>query len=135
MTADPRVTVVSNWWLRAEESLRSAKLEFDAGSLAFAINRIYYAAFYAVTAALLDRKLSFKRHSGVRKAFHDEFIRSGLLGEQWGKFYDQLFEDRQEGDYVVTATFDRDYVQDQLEACSAFLSALRGHVSIVPRNE
>jgi len=27
---------------------------------------------------------------------------------QWGKFYDQLFEDRQEGDYVALIEFERD---------------------------
>ncbi len=97
----PRSDVIRYWWSKAEESLASAQRECEAGAFAFAMNRIYYAAFYAVSAALLDRQTSFKKHSGVRAAFHREFIKSGMLDSDWGKFYDQLFEDRQEGDYVA----------------------------------
>ena len=40
---------------------------------------LYYAAFYGVCAALLERRQSFRKHSGVRAAFHREFIRTRLL--------------------------------------------------------
>lgn len=49
-----------------------------------------------LSAALLERRLSFKKHSGVRANFHKEFIKKGLLEVKWGKFYDHVFEDRQE---------------------------------------
>jgi len=44
--------VVRYWWTNAEESLASARRELEAGAYLFAINRIYYAAFYGVSAAL-----------------------------------------------------------------------------------
>ncbi|MBM4086568.1 MAG: HEPN domain-containing protein, partial [Planctomycetes bacterium] len=71
-----RPEVVRYWWFKAEESLASARRELDAGANSFAMNRIYYAAFYGVSAALLERRQSFKKHSGVRAAFHREFIKS-----------------------------------------------------------
>jgi uncharacterized protein (UPF0332 family) len=120
-----RNSVVRYWWSKAEESLASAQREVEAGAFAFAMNRVYYAAFYAVSAALLDRQTSFKKHSGVRAAFHAEFIKKGLLDSDWGKFYDQLFEDRQEGDYVALIDFERDYVFNQLARCRDFLIHLR----------
>jgi uncharacterized protein (UPF0332 family) len=104
--------------------LESARRELEADSYAFAVNRLYYAAFYGVTAALLDRELSFKKHSGVRATFHREFIKTGLLDARWGKFYDQLFEDRHEGDYLSFVSFDREYVKSQLTRCTQFLDAL-----------
>ena len=94
-----RLKVVHYWWKQAKESLVSAQRELEAKAYTFAVNRLYYSAFYAVSAALLERELSFKKHSGVRSAFHREFIKSGLLDVKWGKLYDQLFEDRQEGDF------------------------------------
>lgn len=120
-----RTRVVEYWWSKAEESLASAERELHAGSLSFAMNRIYYAAFYAVSAALLERRSSFKKHSGVRAAFHREFIKPGVLDIKWGKFYDQLFEDRQEGDYVSLASFEADYVERRLAQCHEFLAQLR----------
>ena len=120
-----RADVVHYWWSKAEESLTSAQREVEAGALAFAMNRVYYAAFYAVSAALLDRQASFKKHSGVRAAFHREFVKKRILDLTWGKFYDQLFEDRQEGDYVALIDFERDYVANQLARCREFLVQLR----------
>ena len=58
------------WREMANESIEAAKRELDAHSFNFAINRIYYASFYTASAALLVRGLEFKKHSGVRAAFH-----------------------------------------------------------------
>ncbi len=120
-----RSQVVRYWWAKAEESLEAVQRELDAGALAFAMNRVYYAAFYAASAALLDRNLSFKKHSGVRSTFHREFIKTGLVDASWGKFYDRLFEDRQEGDYIALTEFDREYVQVSLDRCRDFLLILK----------
>lgn len=121
----PEEEVVRYWWSKAEESLASAEREFRAEAFEFAINRLYYAVFYAASAALLDHGLSFAKHSGVRAAFHREFVKTGLMNIEWGKFYDQLFEDRQEGDNLAMISFEKDYVSFQLERCSQFLDALR----------
>jgi uncharacterized protein (UPF0332 family) len=120
-----RVTVVRYWWSKAEESLASAQRELEAGALTFSANRLYYAVFYGVSAALLERQLHFRKHSGVRAAFHREFIKTGLLDVKWGKLYDQLFEDRQEGDYLALVSFDPEYVESQLTLCTQFLEELR----------
>jgi len=93
------------------------------------MNRIYYAAFYAVSAALLERKFQFVKHSGVRAMFHREFVKTGLLDVKWGKLYDRLFEDRQEGDYVALTSFEHEYVEMQLGQCVEFLAALRPLIS------
>lgn len=123
-TEEQRAEVVRYWWSKSEDSLASARRELEAQAYDFAINRLYYAAFYAVSAALLERRLSFRKHTGVRATFHREFIKTGLLDVEWGKLYDQLFEDRQEGDYVALIAFDREYVETQLTRCTQFLNEL-----------
>jgi len=122
---EKRSEMVCYWWAKAEKSVASARREFQAESLSFAMNRLYYAAFYAVSALLMEQDLSFKKHSGVRAAFHQHFIKAGVLDRKWGRLYDQLFEDRQEGDYVVFISFEPDYVETQLTQCSQFLKHLR----------
>lgn len=124
-----REQAVLYWWNMAEESLLAAQREAEAEAFPFAINRIYYAIFYAVSAALLERNLSFAKHSGVRAAFHREFIKNGLLEVEWGKFYDQLFEDRQEGDYLTFVSFEQQYVGTLLIRCRQFLDHFRPLVS------
>ncbi len=71
--------IVRYWVEKAKESLASARREFEAESLTFAMNRLYYAAFYAVSALLMEHDLSFKKHSGVRANFHKRFIKTGVL--------------------------------------------------------
>jgi uncharacterized protein len=117
--------VIGYWWTKAQDSMDSARREYEAGAFSFAMNRLYYAAFYGACASLFERRLSFKKHSGVRAAFHRQFVKTGQLDIKWGKFYDQLFEDRQEGDYVVFVSFEQDYVLFQLKQCSEFLENLR----------
>ena len=124
-SSENRAQVVKYWWEKAEDCISSAKRELDANEFGYAINRIYYSAFYAVSALLLEKGMSFKKHSGVRHTFHLEFIKTGLIDIQWAKFYDQLFEDRQEGDYLALTTFDFDYVNKKLNGCKEFLEILR----------
>jgi uncharacterized protein (UPF0332 family) len=50
---DARKILISLWLEKAEEALASAKLELNAGHTNFAVNRLYYACFYAATALLL----------------------------------------------------------------------------------
>jgi uncharacterized protein (UPF0332 family) len=126
MTNEKKRSEVVRYWLeKAEESLNSAKLEFDAGSYSFTMNRLYYCAFYAVSALLMAQKLAFKKHSGVRAAFHQHFIKTEILDQKWGRFYDQLFGDRQEGDYMVFISFETSYVETQLNQCADFLERIR----------
>jgi uncharacterized protein (UPF0332 family) len=58
--------IVNYWIQKASDSLDAAGDELKAGRLSFSVNRIYYACFYVVSAALLQKRLKFKKHSGVR---------------------------------------------------------------------
>ena len=44
--------LVYYWLEKAVESVESARSEYEAGRLSFSGNRLYYALFYSVTAAL-----------------------------------------------------------------------------------
>ena len=73
----------------------------------------------------MAQRQSFKKHSGVRAAFHQHFIKSGILDLEWGRLYDRLFEDRQEGDYMAFISFEIAYVETQLNQCAHFLKHIR----------
>jgi len=60
---------------------------------------------------------------GVRAAFHQKFVRPGLVDRKWGRFYD--FEDRQEGDYVVFISFEPAYVESKMKECAQFIEHVR----------
>ena len=48
-----------------------------------------------------------------------------LMDTKWGRLYDQLFEDRHEGDNVALTDFDKFYVEEKLQQCRQFLLILK----------
>ena len=45
---------------------------------------------------------------------------------KWNKFYQKLFDDRQEGDYIPTATFEAPDVSTCLQQAREFIDLIRG---------
>ena len=80
-------------------TLSEANVIKDLGYFSTALNRYYYACFYAVTALLLTQELNPKTHSGVRTLFNLHFVQPGIVPFEFGQFYGQLFEKRQRSDY------------------------------------
>ena len=109
---------------RAEETLEEAALMLEKGHANTAVNRLYYACFYAVNALLLTRELSSARHSGVRTLFHEYFIKSSEVSPSLGMFYDLLFDNRQKGDYADFVRFRVDDVQPWLDQAKHFVATL-----------
>jgi len=118
--------LIGLWLEKAGEALASAELELNAGHTNFAVNRLYYACFYAVTALLLRDGKQFARHSAVKSEFGRTYIKPGRLDVKWNKFYQKLFDDRQEGDYIPTATFEASDVSTSLQQAREFIDLIRG---------
>lgn len=64
-----------------------------------AVNRAYYAAFYAVLALLQTIGKTPRKHKGALALFDTEFIKTGLLPEELSATLHRLFDARQEDDY------------------------------------
>lgn len=118
--------LIGYWFEKSQESLDAARDELKAGRISFSVNRIYYACFYAVSAILLQEELRFKKHSGVRAAFHQHLVKSGKVSLEHGKFYDELFEARQRGDYIELVSFEKNQVEDWLHQAEKFVEAMMG---------
>lgn len=71
-----------------------------------AVNRLYYACYYAVTALLANQNLDAKTHAGVRQLFGLHFGKTGILPSDLAKFYSQIYDARQMGDYDDFLDFD-----------------------------
>jgi len=82
-----KAAAVRYWWDKAHESLRAAHRELAAHAYTFAINRAYYALFYAVSALLLEEGRRFSKHSGIRAAFNRDLVKPGRLSRKHGELY------------------------------------------------
>jgi uncharacterized protein (UPF0332 family) len=87
-----------------------------------AVNRLYYACYYAVTALLINNEIHAQTHGGVRQMFGLHFIKTGILQTDSGKFYPDIFDMRQTGDYDDFIDFDKDDVMDLLTPANKLVS-------------
>src|SRR5436309_8406090 len=84
---------------RAKKSLQISENLLRDEFYEDAINRIYYAVYYAVSALLYTRKLYPKTHRGMKSLFNKEFIQTGLIDKSHEDFYSRIFAKRFEADY------------------------------------
>ena len=98
---------------RAEETIEEASLLSKESHFNAAINRLYYACFYAASALMVAYGLTASSHAGVKTMIGMHFVSKGLLStkgllsKEQGKAFSRLFEIRHSGDYddfVMTRT-------------------------------
>ena len=83
----------------AHNTFQAAKVLAQNGFWNSAVNRLYYAIFYAVNALLVNNEIYTQTHSGMRSQFSKHFIKTGKLDKKYGKLLVQLYDWRQKGDY------------------------------------
>lgn len=79
-----------------------------------AVNRMYYACYYAVSALLINSAIQAQTHAGVRQMFGMHFIKPGKIEKDLGKFYTDIFDKRQTGDYEDFVEFEKEDVLELL---------------------
>jgi len=65
---------------------------------------------------------------GIKSLFNQYIIKKKILDKNKGKLYNQLFEARQEGDYVDFVSFDRDLVEPWVLKVKEFIDDIK-HLS------
>lgn len=112
----------------AKETLEDADCLIKEERIRGAVNRIYYAAFYAVSALLISDKLSTKKHSGVRSLLNKNYVQTKLLNVEYAKFYNGIYDLRHSLDYLRDEVLDpgeikelRDNAQKMIEAIQLIL--------------
>ena len=102
MTKDERNAAVELRIDKARRAYAEAKGVVELGYWETIANRLYYAAFYAISALLMANGDTAQTHSGVRHIFGLKFIKTGILSQETGRLYHRLFSMRQTGDYDDT---------------------------------
>lgn len=84
---------------RAKETLQVAMECYDNKHYMDAMNRSYYAAFYAVKAVLALEETDFKRHKDVIAYFNKIYVASGKIERDLGRNLGRLQQKREKSDY------------------------------------
>jgi uncharacterized protein (UPF0332 family) len=95
---------------RANESMEDARILADNRRWNACVNRLYYACFYMVSALLVRHGLSSSKHTDVRSLFNKQYVKTGKIPKKFARIYNDLFERRQEGDYIDFVIFQESQV-------------------------
>lgn len=109
---------------RAKETLLEAETLISNGFFNAAVNRLYYACYYAVNALLVMHLITAQTHAGVKQMFGLHFIVTNKLSPKLGRFYNQLFNDRISGDYDDFIVYDKALIDELFPQAEDFISQI-----------
>jgi len=112
------------FWRHAETALKAARqnLQIDPST---AVNRAYYAAFYAVSALFASEGRTYTRHSAVETAVHRDLVNTGRWTQDLGAAYRELHSLRTAADYDVSAFPTAERAQEAVQQAHTILEAVR----------
>lgn len=124
--SEDKQKLVAYFLERAEETLHDAKrLSLDEGWNS-AMNRLYYACFYAVQAALHQKiTLNVKTHSGIKTLFNFHFVKENIIKPELSSFYSMLMQRRSESDYAVFEKLNSSDVLPLLPQAEEFIQTIK----------
>lgn len=111
MNKQERTDLVEYRINRAKETFNEVKTLIENKFWNTSVNRLYYSCYYIVGALLIMNEIRAQTHGGVRQMFGLHFIKTGKISRELGKFYSDLFDKRQTGDYDDFIDFDRETVE------------------------
>lgn len=99
LTDEQRRDIVRYRMENAQKMLSEVESHRENGFYNTAVNRMYYACYYAATAMLISMGIEVKSHDGVRLNLGKYVVMEGRLSPDLGRFYSRLFSKRSTGDY------------------------------------
>lgn len=117
-------TLIQYRMKRAGETLDEAKLVAKNDRLLLAANRIFYSAFYAVSALGIKNDFITTKHGQLLGWFNQNFVKSKLVEKRLGEFYRNAFLMRQRSDYDDFVEFDKESIDEKLKLAPEFIDKI-----------
>lgn len=124
LTEEQRRDIVRYRMENARKMLEEVKSHRSNGFFNTAVNRMYYACYYAATAMLISMGIEVKSHDGVRLNLGRHIVLEGRLSPELGRFYSRLFSKRSTGDYDDFINHTLTTVDDLLPQACLFVNTL-----------
>lgn len=114
---------------QAEDSLKVAKMSYENGLLKDAINRSYYACFYAIKAVLALEEIDFKRHKDAIGYFNKSYVATEKFSRELGRKIGMLKQLREKSDYDDFFIAGKEEAEIQIETAELIIAAVKSFVA------
>ena len=109
---------------RADETIIEAKLLAGDCHYNAAMNRLYYACYYAAVALLTKHHIPTATHAGVKTMLGLHFVSKGLITKESGRAFVNLFDSRQRGDYDEFVYATQEEVDELIPKAQRFIEEI-----------
>ena len=115
LNGEERCTIVLFKLEKTEEALEDVRINLENRRWIVVANRLYYAAYYSVSALLISYGYTAKTHEGIVRTFSKEFGLTGKVDATLTKHYGRLLNLRITGDYSDNYNLDETDVLPMIE--------------------
>ena len=110
LNPEDREALIALYWKKAVDTIAEARIAIQAEAWNMAANRVYYAAFHAVSSLLIKDSRPFGTHKGAKISFTFNYVNTGIFSKEEGRLYAQLESLRNNADYDCTFTASKEEI-------------------------
>ena len=124
LNKDERDAIVAHRLQKAHDTLTEVRGIIEMKFWNSAVNRLYYACYYAVLALLVKNGHTPHTHGGAFGLFGMHFVKQGIISKEQNKLYRNLFNLRQAGDYEDWFEISEEDIKPLLEPAEQFIATI-----------
>ena len=109
---------------KSEEKYESAVDDFAKGRYDSCVSNLYYSAFQAMTAYMIQEGVLVNKHKQVRSFVNRDLANKGLISRESARLYNRLMDLRSDADYDI-AVFEEAEAEPLLSGTRALLNEMR----------
>ena len=124
LSQENRNALAAYRYQRSQETLAEVPSLKQLGYYNTAVNRLYYACYYAAVALLIRHGINPGTHAGVKQMIGMHFVATGRMSREIGRSFSLLFERRHSSDYDDFAYSTEEEVNELLPKAKTFIEAV-----------
>lgn len=120
--------IIDSWIEKADEALKSSVKNIELELLPTAQNRIYYSFFYSTMALAYFKNFKTSKHTELQGWFNKNFIKTSIFKVELGRMYKKAFDNRNQSDYTITFTPDKEELIEFCKGAESFISSIKNYI-------
>lgn len=124
LSHENREALAAYRYQRAQETLAEIPFLKQQGYYNTAVNRLYYACYYAAIALLIKHGINPGTHAGVKQMLGMHFVATGRIPRDVGRSFSLLFERRHSSDYDDFVYTSEEEIDELLPKAEMFIQTI-----------
>jgi uncharacterized protein (UPF0332 family) len=109
---------------KAKNAASDAMFLYQNDKLHLAVNRIYYAVYYILSALALKKCYQTRKHHQLIGWFNKNYVKEGIIDKKFGQFVHKAYDERSQADYADYVEFEKEEVSAMIDKLNALIAKI-----------